>query len=144
MQKIRNLARQVDKVNVQFLETKLFSRLLNINVFYVRDIEGFKKEQELDSNAAAIQDPKTNTKDSSGLMELPTVPASPFSRYTLTMYITFELYTRYRQDVIEHAELVRGDGGVDSGDSWIEYFTEFLTEKRYRMSLLFTFIPQVH
>ncbi|KAK2010071.1 hypothetical protein LZ32DRAFT_536560 [Colletotrichum eremochloae] len=56
--------------------------------------------------------------------ELPVIRGSPFSRYTSCMYSTFEVHSRYRQAVIDHAALVRGDDDVHEGDSWV---TEFRT-----------------
>ncbi|KAK1990874.1 hypothetical protein LX36DRAFT_591731 [Colletotrichum falcatum] len=51
--------------------------------------------------------------------ELPAIRGTPFSRYTSCMYSTFEVHSRWRQNLIEHAALARGDEGMNESDSWI-------------------------
>ncbi|KAL6364057.1 hypothetical protein LRP88_03490 [Fusarium phalaenopsidis] len=110
MRKIRNLAQQVDKINLQFLDTKLSSRLVSIKVFH---LDALKTDESSDNQTDGTTDP------SSALMELPTAPASPFSRYTVTMHHTFSALGVFSQEAISQADLVRGDGDKDEDDSWV-------------------------
>lgn len=124
MRKIRNLAQQVDKINLEFLDTKLFSRLVSINVFH---LDALKTDESSDNQTDGTTDP------SSTVMELPTAPASPFSRYTLTMHHSFSALGVFSQEAISHADLVRGDGDRDEDDSWVFVVKERFNSDMYRM-----------
>lgn len=129
--KIRDLAFQVNNVNIRALEGSLFSRIVNINVFYLPRLakgpyaKGGETEMKLDSLPAEHLSEAT-------IPELPTVPASPFSWYTLTTSNWMEADSRYRQSVITHADLVRGDEDVGEDDSWIENLSNRLSQGIYR------------
>ena len=160
--KIKNLASQIDRINVEFLQTKMLSRCVILNVFYLPDIEELHTDIPMKSkgdeakSGKAMSDlgnpltegitDRTSTavqistapiisgspvegspelhKGASSVSEISTPVSSPFSRYTVTMFNTFEFGGRYRQMEINHADLVRGDDGVDADDSWISYFAK--------------------
>lgn len=127
MRKIKDMAFQVNDVNIRALDGNLFSRLVNINAFYLVDLP---KEAETKQESSVPEDEDQNTRIqqdtsqcglqfSAPLIEFPTPPASPFSRYTLTTGHWMEIDSRYSQSVIDHAGLVRGDEGVDEYKSWV-------------------------
>ncbi|RSL97661.1 hypothetical protein CDV31_012939 [Fusarium ambrosium] len=117
--KIRNLARQVDKINLQFLDTELFSRLVSINVFHLDALDN------TDSTATS----------SSTLMELPTASASPFSRYTVTMHTTFAALGVFPQQALSHADLVRSEWGTDEDESWVYVLKERFSSDMYPLKV---------
>lgn len=129
--KIRDLAFQVNNVNIRALEGNLLSRIVNINVFYLPRFpkEPYAKEVEAEMKLDFL--PAEHLSEAA-IPELPTVPASPFSWYTLTTSNWMEADSRYRQSVITHADLVRGDEDVDENDSWIENLSNRLSQGIYR------------
>ncbi|KZL84144.1 ankyrin repeat protein [Colletotrichum incanum] len=113
-------------VNEAFKCTKSASYAPSLNVAKVNE----KSVERNETSHAPIElaVPKgdaTNSRESSRevLTELAVAPASPFSRYTICMYNMFEVYNRYRQTSIDHSALVRGDEGVEIGDSWVHFFS---------------------
>ncbi|KAJ3544493.1 hypothetical protein NM208_g3022 [Fusarium decemcellulare] len=135
MTKVKNLSHQVDKINTHFLDSRLFSRLVSVNVFYLRQSRDYPAlpldatTQNEDGNEQTSTSPKYRGHLPS--LELPSTPASPFSRYTLTMHNTFELDSRYRQDAIDHLGLVRGDEGVSQNVSWVAKFADRFKSNYY-------------
>ncbi|KAM0320624.1 hypothetical protein ACHAPQ_009870 [Fusarium lateritium] len=131
MRKIRDLAIQVNDVNIQVLEGNLFSRIANINAFYLPELpeetSGGQGKIETEGNILQFEQHSTMITP-----ELPTVPASPFSWYTLTTSNWMEADSRHRQSVISHADLVRGDDGVDKDSSWIVKVSNRLAQDIYR------------
>lgn len=142
MRKIKDMAYQVNDVNIRALDGNLFSRLVNINAFYLADLpkeaeteQESSVQEEEDRNARIQQDTSQSGRHSSApLIEFPTPPASPFSRYTLTTGHWMEIDSRYSQSVIDHAGLVRGDEGVDEDKSWVTKLDTRFGQAYYRMS----------
>lgn len=162
MVKIKRLATQIDRVNIEFLQTKMLSRGVILNVFYLPDIEELHTYIEVERNrdegkfskptrnlqnsliegllivpttatplttsstvpGSPIEASPEQSKDASSVSEILAPVSSPFSRYTLTMFNPFEFGGRYRQMEINHADLVRGDEGIDHDESWITYFAK--------------------
>ncbi|KAM0212656.1 hypothetical protein ACHAQI_004612 [Fusarium lateritium] len=134
MRKIRDLAIQVNDVNIQVLEGNLFSRIANINAFYLPELpeetSGGQGKIETEGNILQFEQHSTMITP-----ELPTVPASPFSWYTLTTSNWMEADSRHRQSVISHADLVRGDDGVDKDSSWIVKVSNRLAQDIYPLKI---------
>ncbi|KAH6957155.1 ankyrin repeat protein [Fusarium avenaceum] len=133
--KIRDLAHQVNDVNIRALEGNLFSRIANINAFYLPDLpkESYAKlvEVEMKFDSLPAEQPSETA-----IPELPTVPASPFSWYTLTTSNWMEANSRHRQSVITHADLVLGDEDVDKDESWIAKFSNRLSQGIYPLKIV--------
>ncbi|KAF4465431.1 ankyrin repeat [Fusarium albosuccineum] len=140
--KVKNLSHQVDKINTQFLDSRLFSRLVSINVFYLQQ----SREHPLlalDTTTSGYQNEnchqETWTSTEHGIhlpsIEFPSKSAFPFSRYTPTMHNTFELDSRYRQDAIDHLGLVRGDEGVSQNVSWVAKFADRFKSNYYPLKI---------
>jgi hypothetical protein len=131
MKKIRDLALQVNDVNIRALEGNLFSQIANINVFYLPDLpkEPYASQVEAEMKRDSLPAEQLSAV---GIPELRTVPASPFSWYTLTTSNWMEADNRHRQSVITHTDLVRGDEGVDEDDSWIVTLSNRLSQDIYR------------
>lgn len=129
--KIRDLAHQVNDVNIRALEGNLFSRIANINAFYLPDLpkESYAKRVEVEMKFDSLP---AEQPSETAIPELPTVPASPFSWYTLTTSNWMEANSRHRQSVITHADLVLGDEDVDKDESWIAKFSNRLSQGIYR------------
>ncbi|KAH8733608.1 ankyrin repeat-containing domain protein [Ilyonectria robusta] len=127
MRKIKDMAYQVNDVNIRALDGNLFSRLVNINTFYLPDLpkeaetkQESSVQEEEHQNATIQQDTSQSVPHSSTpLIEFPTPPASPFSQYTLTTGHWMEIDSRCSQCDIDHANLVRGDEGVEEYKSWV-------------------------
>lgn len=162
IRKIKSVSQQVQKANLQFLDTKLFSRLVAINVANLPDIPDPEAKQNPSPDSVqpvpqqlsndntnekkcpedglvSPEEPANNTGDDSKptkeppppLLELPDVPGSPFRRYSLFMFNTFEANSRYRQTLISHSDLVHGDEGMDDEDSWVTYFANRFRDDHY-------------
>jgi hypothetical protein len=129
--KIRDLALQVNDVNVRALEGNMFSRIVNINVFYLPVLpkEPYGKRAEAEIERAS---PSVKQRATAAIPDLRRVPASPFSWYTLTTSNWMEADSRHRQSDITHADLVRGDEGVDKDDSWVATLSNRLSQGVYR------------
>lgn len=138
MRKIRDMAQQVSDVNIRALDGNMFSRVVNINAFYLPDFpeeEEIKQESYMQEGEKIQQDSLHLGQHSTApLNELPTVPASPFSRYTLTTSHWMEIESRFQQSIINHAGLVQGDEGVDEDESWITKLATRFSQTWYRMS----------
>lgn len=142
MRKIRDMAYQVNDVNIRALDGNLFSRLVNINTFYLPDLpkeaetkQEASVQEEEHQNATIQQDTSQSVPHSSTpLIEFPTPPASPFSQYTLTTGHWMEIDSRCSQSDIDHASLVRGDEGVEEYKSWVTKLDIRFDGSYYRMS----------
>lgn len=155
VQKIKNVALQVNSINIEFFHTKLFSRMMSINVFSLEDltIETDKPdlaagpelpstsqddEEKEKPKAPEVEDvEKTKTSDNNKVsmsMDFLTETPSPFSRYTVTMYTTYEPDTRNRQASVDHADLVRGAPEEFSGGiHWVNDVGARLSRSYYCM-----------
>ncbi|KAK7414638.1 hypothetical protein QQX98_006495 [Neonectria punicea] len=169
MGKIRNIAHQVNNVNLQFLDVKINADLISVYGFYPKDFRSSETDQELSGTTAAVLDATFDeTKDEQGqgknsaslaqlqgkenhisnsmkdalsrLMERRTaVLASPFSRYTLSMYTPFEIHAQSLQDVKDHAGLLIGYSYLGEDENWVDHLAD-----RFRDSLLRTSSDLVH
>jgi hypothetical protein len=99
LQKIRNVAQQVDKVNMRYFDVKLASRITSWNIYA---FEGLPDLESLGSD-----DPSTWTP------HLPIEPPSPFSRYSQMAHGTFDLLGQERSATVKHTELLTGPEVVD-------------------------------
>ncbi|EFQ29549.1 uncharacterized protein GLRG_04693 [Colletotrichum graminicola M1.001] len=102
-------------------------------------MSGTKIDQHKDAESSSVL---VTTKEDShlqgeipqpALTELPVLRGSPFSRYTSCMYSMFEVHSRWRQNIIDHAALVRGDEDVIGRKSWIAIFRERFEPEHYGM-----------
>ncbi|KAM0417014.1 hypothetical protein ACHAPT_012980 [Fusarium lateritium] len=148
IRKVKTLAQQVEKTNLQFLDTKLLSRLVSINVFHLDPLETNESSTETTANVGSATSKRDEEKEpctensvesqkdrlgavtdasnapSPASKELPTAPASPFSRYTLTMHHTFVAFNISCQGSISHADLARGVDNADFSEDWVGPFKE--------------------
>ncbi|UZP32323.1 hypothetical protein NXS19_000139 [Fusarium pseudograminearum] len=91
--KVNNIAKQVDKTNVNFLNSRFFHRLTCINAMHLVDI----------SEEGSEDGPRD---------ELIVVPASPFSRYTMTSFSIMEMQNHFRLKDIDHCSLDQARGDI--------------------------------
>lgn len=150
VQKIQGLARQIEAINLEFLETKLPARVIVINIFAlpnddvpelqlpssttadqttavasnVEDGVGQHTENGLSSDDLSEGEDKDNN-DQDTLMV-------PFSRYTVTMFHTFERAGRWSQRQVDHLGLVRGTEGLEDDDSWISEVADLFNDGGFR------------
>ncbi|KAF4994266.1 hypothetical protein FGRMN_5904 [Fusarium graminum] len=135
MTKIRDLARQVNDTNIRALDGNLFTRITNINVFYLAPIP---KDGEPGYDTPRFTRHFITT---APMRELPIVPALPFSQYTLTTSHWMEAWNRFPQSTVDHADLVRGDEGVEE-NSWIYEVPKRLIEAIYPLKVNVDIINQ--
>lgn len=113
LRKVQNLARQVDNINLHFHDTKLFSRVVLLNIFSVPSA-GLQPAQNVDQlqmeTAAEEVSSKADFKVSPPVL-------APFSRYTLTLFQPFEASGTYTMSDLEHSEFVTNP---DCG--WVTWF----------------------
>ncbi|KAM0348148.1 hypothetical protein ACHAP4_011103 [Fusarium culmorum] len=151
LSKVKNIARQIEDINMHYLKSILVHRLTSINVFHLMDIPEAGIQEELNENLVAasnltndadddknnligtgvtqidqVQKPMSVQHSTPTSTKLPTVLASPFSRYTLTTFISMETAGRFRVKNIDHASLVRGDEKSDDAESWVVCLSRYL------------------
>ncbi|CAG1991720.1 unnamed protein product, partial [Fusarium graminearum] len=163
--KIKNIARQIEDINIHYLKSRLFHRLTTFNVFHLMDIPEAVLDEELKGESVVVLNPTNNTDDdkndltSTGvaqpdqvyqkmpiqhsaptLTKFPVSPASPFSRYTLTTYNSMEVASRFRVKNIDHASLVRGDEKTVDVENWVVCLSNYLHENIYPFKIDQSFI----
>ncbi|EHK25623.1 ankyrin repeat protein [Trichoderma virens Gv29-8] len=154
MRKIKIMAHQVNRTNIQFLETNFFSRIVNINVCYFMNIDEQENSKptsnhmtmpalEPDKTLGGIDDQHVTgdeirhsiTSNSQSVMDPSSItiesPAVPFNRYTLTLNNMFELYWRYAQVGINHLELMTGE--KFSRKIWTRYHDMLFNQHYYSL-----------
>lgn len=135
MQKVSNLARQIEKINMEFLETKMLDRAVIINVFSLPDKEPFSDKPEEHGPAHELQpleQPVEAEQQSERRLNAPSDDPSPtsftpFSRYSCSGFHNFEVSCRARLASGDHLGLVRGSNPSDAFD-WVGYFQPKLNE----------------
>ena len=105
LQKISNLARQIDAINAHFLETKLLSRILVLNIFSIPSETASVKEE---GQGTLSPDPQALS-----------TPSAPFSEYTLTIFHPFQAGGTARLTAIDHSGLVKGSEGMADDQNWV-------------------------
>ncbi|KAM0490409.1 hypothetical protein ACHAP8_011568 [Fusarium lateritium] len=162
--KIRNIARQVESINADFLRSKLIHHLTIINVYHLLDFPETESVEEPTAGSAAMSNTTNDPNDGEGhvtgtdvtqidelhqqmpaedsipvLKELPVMPSSPFSRYTLSTFInTMEKQNDFQLIHIDHSNLVRGDEYPADGDKWVKHVSRRFRENLYRTPPLAT------
>ncbi|RYP51143.1 hypothetical protein DL768_003490 [Monosporascus sp. mg162] len=106
--KVKNLARQVNKVNQYFLATKLLDRAAIFNIF-THNVRDSLRQNHVDENAADSTD--FRDKD-----DLPN-PVTPFPGYAHFTGQSFEATGRFRLGDIDHVDLVRCE--TDDDYDWL-------------------------
>ncbi|RYP78211.1 hypothetical protein DL771_000688 [Monosporascus sp. 5C6A] len=104
LRKVKNLARQVNKVNQYFLATKLLDRAAIFNIF-TQNVRDSPRQNHVDENAA-------DSTDSRDEDDLPN-PVTPFPRYAHFTGQSFEATGRFRLEGTDHVDLVRGEASYD-------------------------------
>lgn len=125
LQKIHNLAHSVDNINLQFHETKLYSRLLVLNIFSLPDT----RQESAGSVAPSPEQTMFRTEPLRLTAEASPTSLTPFSRYTLTLFQPFECCGRRRLTEIDHLGLVRGSEGVGPKDDWVAIYGRKFNEE---------------
>ncbi|KAH6603971.1 hypothetical protein Trco_007417 [Trichoderma cornu-damae] len=97
--KVRNLAYHINRINGDFLATKLLDRAAVFNIF-VQNRRDSLRQRRADGDESV---PKIASKG-----DVPD-PVTPFSRYTHFIGHSFEAAGRFRIDKMNHADLIRGD-----------------------------------
>ncbi|KAH6999463.1 ankyrin repeat protein [Ilyonectria destructans] len=109
LEKAKNLAAQVHRINQEFLHTKLLDRAVIFNVFtkcYRDYMTQPTKDDKDDDNASD----DSITTDSEAELD----PVTPFPRFAHSYCQSFETFGRFRT-VYDHMDLVKGD----PNDAWI-------------------------
>ncbi|KAL6887054.1 putative ankyrin repeat protein [Trichoderma evansii] len=98
LSKVRNLASHVNRINQDFLATKLLDRAAIFNIFVQNWRDSLRKRRaEGDESIPEVEE-----------YDIPD-PVTPFSRYTHFIGQSFEAAGRIRINRIDHADLIRGD-----------------------------------
>ncbi|RYP16723.1 hypothetical protein DL765_004959 [Monosporascus sp. GIB2] len=108
LRKVKNLARQVNKVNQYFLATKLLDRAAIFNIF-THNLRDSLKQNHVNENAA-------DSTDVRGEGDLSN-PVTPFPRYAHFTGQSFEATGRIRMDDTDHVDLVRCE--TDGHYNWL-------------------------
>lgn len=99
LQKIRTLARHIERTNLEFLETKVLDRAVVINI-----TSG--PEQQVMTNAA--QESQTEPHSMEEKMTNGKKPDCPFSEYTCQMFHNLGMFYTLHLETTDHLGLVRG------------------------------------
>lgn len=113
MQKITNLSRQIEKINLDFLETNIMDRAHILN-FAGQE----KNETQADANMTAqttMQDSSTDNKVVNSTSDLPITPHRIFPVYQSALLHVLGLYYTLPLTKTNHLDLVRG---ADPSESW--------------------------
>jgi hypothetical protein len=110
LSKVRELARQVTRVNKRFLATKILDRAAIFNVFTHRSGRS-SKQNPIDEATTEGAAPGLNgggeDDDAANLI-------TPFPRYTHHQGHSFEAAGRFLEGIVQHADLTRGQESTDS------------------------------
>lgn len=99
LDKIRNIARQIERINLDFLESKVLDRALTINVFSGPD------PQKAPSTTGQPQEgPDPVGEEMAANHEA----SHPFASYTGQMVPNLGMFYTFRVETIDHLGLVRG------------------------------------
>ncbi|KAI0858067.1 putative ankyrin repeat protein [Xylaria cubensis] len=113
LEKVHNLAHQIDSVNQLFPATKICDRAVIVNVFTQNSRDSLKHK--------AIGDDAITTTEIENADELPD-PSFAFPRYAYLSGHSFEAYGRYRLNDMNHLGLVQGDQTSDNG--WVGFMKD--------------------
>ncbi|KAL7919235.1 putative ankyrin repeat protein [Trichoderma austrokoningii] len=117
LHKVRNMACSIQKINDNFLATKLLDRALIFNVFVQNWDDSLRQRRALGYDSI----PEGYEYD-----DVPH-PITSFPRYTHHIGHSFEAFGRVRLNVADHANLIRGDYW---NELWIEQISDILNAER--------------
>lgn len=113
LQKIRTLARQIERTNLEFLESKVLDRAVVINI-----LSG--PEQQVMTNAA--QESQTERHSMEEKTSNRKEPDCPFSTNTCQMFNNLGMFYTLRLETTDHLGLVRGPD-LSAPFNWTEHFS---------------------
>lgn len=116
--KVRNIARQISRINQDFVATKLLDRAFIFNVFTQNKQESLK---QISAKNDENDDDESQSSDQSSVEDAPNC-VTPFSRYSLSVGQSFEAAGRRRTKPVDHLELIR----AGSDEVWLTDISEIL------------------
>lgn len=126
--KIGNLARQIERINLEFHDTKVLDRAVILNITTVPEKQTQADEVNETQTEPKSVEQKQAEKHSS---DLPTSPASLFSQCHGGIYPSLGIFYTALLYSADHAGLVRGPDPSSGGDlfDWTTVFSELFNER---------------
>lgn len=125
LRKVKRLAYQVERVNREFLSTKLFDRAAIFNIFCQNVLDN-RNQRPFDGKATHT----TANQNNHGVLGASTA-ATPFSNYTYTVGHSFESVGRFGLEQLGHMHMISGDG---SEKGWVGRICKMFNKYGYRES----------
>lgn len=127
VQKISNLAHQIERINLEFLESNVLDRAVVVNITLA-------PEQEINDVA---REPQTEQHITAGEIKAdeqktdhPTALCRPFSTYTGLIFHNLESFYTLCLEKTDHLCLVRGsDTGESTPAHWVSHFSDLFNVK---------------
>ncbi|KAH8659968.1 putative ankyrin repeat protein [Xylariales sp. PMI_506] len=134
LKKVKNLARQVMRINQSFPQTKLLDRAVIYNVFS-QDVREARQQRPIDTTASEYDETPMNMDEAGAAGEVVT----PFTRYVHGIGNSFESSGRIRCDLAgeDHLRLVRGD----KADSWSRDISETFNTTGCPLKVNYNILP---
>lgn len=127
VQKISNLAHQIERTNLEFLESNVLDRavVMNITLAPEQEMNDVAREPQTEQHMTAGENKADEQKT-----DHPTTLCRPFSTYTGLIFHNVESFYTLRLEKTDHLCLVRGsDPGESTPAHWAFHFRDFFNQK---------------
>lgn len=124
--KISQLAHQVERINLEFLESNVLDRavILNVNSPPEQGLTDVARESQMGQHKAEENEANKQNADHSKALH------SPFTTYTGLNFHNLEIFYTFRSEKIDHLWLVDGARPGESGSAnWVTHFSEVLNRE---------------